>query len=298
MSEAHWSAPLPLAARPQAWPWLGARLSAFRAAPQLLSLLFLLLLVAASLAPALFTAEDPYAVQPLQRLRPPSTAHPFGTDEMGRDLWARIIYGARITLTSSFSLIVLAVVTGGIVGLVAGSASRRVDELIMRTTDLFLSFPRLILALAVAAALGRGMTNAVLAFAVLWWAQYARVMRSQVLVVREREFVTAAQALGCRRLRLIFRHLLPNCMTAVLVRATLDLGLAILLLSSLSFLGLGVQPPTPDWGAMVAVGRRYLLGYWWYPTFPGLAIFATVLAFNLVGERIKDLLDPRQGLSA
>ncbi|MBI2371528.1 MAG: ABC transporter permease [Deltaproteobacteria bacterium] len=272
-----------------------ARLLAFRGLPQLLSLLLLVALLVASLAPGLFTAEDPYGIQPLQRLRPPGAAHPLGTDEMGRDLWARIVYGARITLASSVSLIVLAVVVGGIVGLVAGSASRRVDEIIMRTTDLFLAFPRLILALAVASALGRGMVNAVLAFALVWWAQYARIMRSQVLVVREREFVVAARALGCRRLSLIFRHLLPNCVTPVLVRATLDLGLAILLLSSLSFLGLGVQPPTPDWGAMIATGRKYLLGYWWYPTFPGVAIFATVLAFNLVGERVKDVLDPRQG---
>jgi peptide/nickel transport system permease protein len=275
-----------------------ARLLAFRGLPQLLSLLLLVVLLVASLAPSLFTGEDPYSIKPLLRLRPPSLAHPLGTDEMGRDLWARIVYGARITLASSVSLIVLAVVAGGTVGLLAGSASRRIDEITMRVTDLFLAFPRLILALAVASAFGRGMVNAVLAFAIVWWAQYARIMRSQVLVVREREFVLAARALGCRRLSLIFRHLLPNCVTPVIVRATLDLGLAILLLSSLSFLGLGVQPPTPDWGAMIATGRKYLLGYWWYPTFPGIAIFATVLAFNLVGERIKDVLDPRQALTS
>lgn len=289
-----WSAALRAVSGLRLWPRARAGLLAFRGLPQFLSLLFLLVLLVASLAPWLLSGGDPYGLNPPERLRPPSLTHPLGTDEMGRDLWTRMVYGARITLASSASLIALAAVAGGIVGLWAGSASSRLDGIIMRATDLFLAFPRLILALAVATALGRGMANAVLAFALVWWAQYARIMRSQVLVVREREFVAAARALGSGRWRVMFRHILPNCLTPVLVRATLDLGLAILLLSSLSFLGLGAQPPTPDWGAMIATGRRYLLEYWWYPTFPGLAIFATVLAFNLVGERVKDLLYPRQ----
>jgi peptide/nickel transport system permease protein len=252
----------------------------------------LLVALAMTLAPQLFTARDPNAIAFLERLRPPSLAHPLGTDENGRDLWARVVYGARPTLLSAVSLIGLSLVAGSLAGLAIGASGRRTDEALMRVTEFFLAFPQIIWALAITSVVGRGLLNCVLALAVTWWAQYARLMRGQVLAVRQREFVIASRALGQRQWRILLRHLLPNCFSPVLVKATIDLGLAILLLAALSFLGVGAQPPLPEWGAMVTIGRKYLLDYPWYATFPGLAIFIVVLAFNVLGERLRDVLDP------
>lgn len=243
-------------------------------------------------APGLFTARDPNAIEFLARLKPPSLAHPFGTDENGRDLWARVVYGTRPTLAAALSLIALAGGVGTLAGLVIGSLGRRTDELLMRVTEFFLAFPQVIWALALTSVMGRGLVNCVLALAVTWWAQYARLMRAQVLVYREREFILGTRALGQRQWKILLAHLLPNCLSPVLVKATIDIGLAILLLAALSFLGVGAQPPLPEWGAMVTIGRKYLLDYPWYATFPGLAIFLTVLAFNILGERVRDALDP------
>jgi peptide/nickel transport system permease protein len=247
---------------------------------------------AMSLAPQIFTGRDPNAIAFLERLKPPSPAHPLGTDENGRDVWARVVHGARPTLTAAVSLIGLSLVVGSLAGLVIGASGRRADEVLMRVTELFLAFPQIVWALALTSVLGRGLVNCVLALAVTWWAQYARLMRAQVLVVREREFVLASRALGQREWRILLRHLLPNCFSPVLVKATIDVSLAILLLAALSFLGVGAQPPLPEWGAMVTIGRKYLLDYPWYATFPGLAIFVVVLAFNILGERLRDVLDP------
>ncbi|MBI3454924.1 MAG: ABC transporter permease [Candidatus Rokubacteria bacterium] len=243
-------------------------------------------------APELFTGRDPNAIDFRARLLPPSLAHPLGTDENGRDLWARLVHGARPTLFSAISLILLAASVGTLAGLVIGYAGRWTDEVLMRVTEFFLAFPQLVWALAIAAVLGRGLANCVLALSVTWWAQYARLMRAQALVYREKEFILGARALGQRHWRILLAHLLPNCLSPVLVKATIDLSLAILLLAALSFLGVGAQPPLPEWGSMVTVGRKYLLDYWWYATFPGLAIFVTVLAFNVLGERVRDVLDP------
>ncbi len=257
----------------------------------------LLILAAMTAVPGLFTARDPNAIEFLARLAPPSLAHPFGTDENGRDLWARVVYGTRPTLAAALSLIALAAGVGTLGGLVIGSSGRRTDELLMRVIEFFLAFPQIIWALALTSVLGRGLGNCVLALAVTWWAQYARLMRAQVLVYRDREFILSTRALGQRPWKILLRHLLPNCVSPVLVKATIDISLAILLLAALSFLGVGAQPPLPEWGAMVTIGRKYLLDYPWYATFPGLAIFLTVLAFNILGERVRDALDPMSRMS-
>jgi peptide/nickel transport system permease protein len=245
-----------------------------------------------ALAPSLFTGRDPNAIAFLERLRPPSLAHPLGTDENGRDLWARVVHGARPTLAAAVALVGLSLVAGSLAGLVIGYAGRRTDEVLMRGTEFFLAFPQIVWALAFTAVMGRGLVNCVLALAITWWAQYARLMRAQVLVYRERDFVLASRALGQRAGWILLRHLLPNCVSPLLVKATIDVSLAILLLAALSFLGVGAQPPLPEWGAMVTIGRKYLLDYPWYATFPGLAIFVVVLAFNVLGERVRDVLDP------
>jgi peptide/nickel transport system permease protein len=256
------------------------------------------LALAMTVAPGLFTGRDPNAIAFLERLKPPSVDHPFGTDENGRDVWARVVYGARPTLSAALALIGLSLVAGSLAGLVIGASGRWTDEALMRVTEFFLAFPQIIWALALTSVLGRGLVNCVLALAVAWWAQYARLMRAQVLAQRQREYVLASRALGQREWAILLRHLLPNCFSPVLVKATIDVSLAILLLAALSFLGVGAQPPLPEWGAMVTIGRKYLLDYPWYATFPGLAIFVVVLAVNVLGERLRDVLDPSSRLHA
>jgi peptide/nickel transport system permease protein len=280
--------------------WTRPRLPRFfRGGPFVVgSALVVLVLAVMAVAPGLFTARDPNAIDFRERLRPPSLAHPLGTDENGRDLWARLVHGTRPTLAAAVSLIVLAASVGSLAGLVIGYSGRRADEVLMRVTELFLAFPQIIWALAIASVMGRGLTNCVLALGVTWWAQYARLMRAQVLVYKEKEFILTARALGQRQWRILLYHLLPNCLGPVLVKATIDLSLAILLLAALSFLGVGAQPPLPEWGAMVTIGRKYLLDYPWYATFPGLAIFVTVLAVNILGERVRDVLDPTSKIYA
>jgi peptide/nickel transport system permease protein len=260
--------------------------------PVLSATAVILLVTAMTVAPQLFSRRDPNAIAFLERLQAPSLSHPLGTDENGRDLWARVVHGTRPTLTAALSLIGLALVVGSLAGLVIGASGRRSDEILMRVTEFFLAFPQIIWALALTSVLGRGLVNCVLALALTWWAQYARLMRGQVLAVRQREFVTASRALGQREWWILLRHVLPNCVSPVLVKATIDVSLAILLLAALSFPGVGAQPPLPEWGAMVTIGRKYLLDYPWYATFPGLAIFVVVLALNVLGERLRDVLDP------
>ena len=268
-----------------------------RGGPWVLTATAVVLFAAAmTLAPQLFTRRDPNAIAFLERLQPPSLTHPLGTDENGRDVWARVVHGARPTLAAALSLIGLALVGGSLAGLAIGASGRRSDEILMRVTEFFLAFPQIIWALALTSVMGRGLVNCVLALALTWWAQYARLMRGQVLTVRQREFVTASRALGQREWWILLRHVLPNCVSPVLVKATIDISLAILLLAALSFLGVGAQPPLPEWGAMVTIGRKYLLDYPWYATFPGLAIFVVVLALNILGERLRDVLDPTSRL--
>ena len=252
-----------------------------------------LLFVAGALAPAVFTHGNPALADPFNRLKPPSPVHPFGTDDLGRDLYARVVYGAGLSLRASLEVVILAAVVGIVVGSFGAQFGSWLDEAIMRVTAVFLAFPYLVLAMAMVAALGPSLEHATLALSLVWWAQYARLMRAEVLRVRRREYVEAAYAAGAGLWRTALRHVLPNTVSPLIVKATLDLGLAILTLASLSFIGLGPPPPTPEWGSLVATGRNYLFGYWWYPTFPGLAIFAAVMAANLIGDRLRDILDPR-----
>jgi peptide/nickel transport system permease protein len=227
-----------------------------------------------------------------ERLRPPSSQHLFGTDELGRDVFGRVMMGARVTLPVGFIVVVLGGVIGVIYGGVAAYAGHRIEEAMMRIADLVLSFPALILAMAIATALGIGITNAIIAMVIVWWPQYARLSRSLVLTQRQQEYVHAAQAAGCRPMRTLFRHIFPNTFGSLVVLLTLDIGTAIITFAGLSFLGLGVRPPAAEWGSMVAAGRL-LIDQWWVSGFPGLAIFTVVVAFNFVGDGIRDWLDPR-----
>lgn len=229
-----------------------------------------------------------------RRLMAPSREYPFGTDWLGRDVFSRVILGARIALQVSITVVGLAILIGVPLGAVAGYRRGWLDGLIMRTTDLFLAFPPLLLAMALVAALGPGLQNATFALVVSWWPWYARIARGLAVSLREWPFVDAARAMGIRDVTIISRHILPNSVGPIVVQATIDIGTVILAAGSLAFIGLGARPPAPDWGLMVAEGRQFFLDQWWISTFPGLAIFVTVLAFNLVGDLLLRLLDPRQ----
>lgn len=245
-----------------------------------------------ALLPSAFATHSPFAVSVDEKLLPPSKTHVFGTDELGRDVYSRVVHGARLSLGSGVGVVGLAVLGGASIGLIAGFRAGRTDLVLMRVADVFIAFPGLIMAMAIVAFLGRNLTNAMLALAITWWPQYARLARGQVLAIRALPFVEAARAVGATDRHVLMRHVLPNSMSPLLVKATLDVGLAVLLTASLSFLGLGAQPPSPELGAMVTAGRVYLLTSWWYATMPGLVIFAVVLSLNLVGDGIRDLLDP------
>jgi len=228
-----------------------------------------------------------------EKLQPPSSTHWFGTDYMGRDVLSRVIYGARISLLVAVSVVALGLLIGVPLGLLAGYKGGAVDAIIMRTTDIFLSFPPLLLALLISVTLGRGLENAIIALGVSWWPWYTRLIRGMAISLKEKPYVEVAKSMGISNWKIIGRHILPNAISPVIVQGTMDMGSAILEASALSFLGLGVQPPTADWGLMVSQGKDYLLNYSWYPTFPGLAIFITVIAFNLVGDTLREILDPR-----
>jgi len=271
--------------------WLAHKLG--RNVPASLGALVILLLLVVSAEPRWFTARDPYRLDPVNRLLPPSAIYPLGTDEMGRDIYTRIVYGARLTLGAAVLAVALATLAGGIVGLLAGYAGGWFDEIVMRTTDVFLAFPPLVLAMAIVAALGQDLVNSVLGLAGIWWAQYARLMRSRALEIKAQEYVLGARATGVSRLRILVRHVAPNGLAPLTVKASIDMGLVVVMLSALSFMGLGAKPPIPEWGAMITTGRKYLLDYWWVPTFPGFAIFVSVLAFNVLGDWIRDVMDPR-----
>jgi peptide/nickel transport system permease protein len=217
----------------------------------------------------------------------------MGTDDLGRDIMSRVVFGTRLTLWIGFVVATLSMLIGVPVGAVAGFIGGKTDEILMRTADVFQSIPSLVLALAVAAALRPSITNAMIAISVAWWPWYARVTRGQVLIIRERTFVEVAKCIGVSRKRIIFSHVLPNCISVLLVQASLQVGNAILAAAALSFVGVGAQPPSPEWGLMLTVGRGFLPEVWWFVTFPGLAIFITVLGFNLLGDGLRDILDPR-----
>jgi len=226
-------------------------------------------------------------------LQPPSARYIFGTDEQGRDIFSRILYGTRLSLATAILSIGLALLIGVPLGAIAGYSNRVVDEIIMRITDIFCGFPALLLAITVAAFLGPSLPNAMLAIGISWWPLYTRLIYGQVISLRERQFVRAAKVIGTHPLKIIFGHILPNCIAPLIVQASLDMGSVILVVSALSFLGLGAQPPTPDWGLMISTSRNYFLESWWYSVFPGLAIFFTVLTFNLLGDGFREVLDPK-----
>lgn len=242
---------------------------------------------------------DPLEVDVARKFSPPSRQHLLGTDEIGRDVFSRIILGGRISLLSGILVPALAALLGGLVGIIAGFVGGGTDELLMRVVDVMLAFPSLLLALAIVAALGSSLMNAMIAIMITWIPVYARLLRGQVMAVKGDSYVEAAIALGSGRARLLLRHIIPNCLAPVVVKLTLDVGRAIRYLATLSFLGLGVNPPSPEWGAMVASGRRYL-DYWWLPVMPGVAIYLTSLSLSFLGDAISDVLNPRlrdQGVS-
>ena len=228
-----------------------------------------------------------------QKLQPPSPAHWFGTDEVGTDVYTRVVLGARVSLQIGLIITVLAALLGVPLGILAGYAGGALGETIMRVTDVFLSVPALVLALAVVGALGPGILNAMLALALVWWPGYVRLVQGKTLALAQESYVEAARASGAGRLRIVLLHILPNCVSPIVVKASMDMGSAILAAASLGFIGLGAQPPYPEWGAMISHGRNYLPTWWWYSAFPGLAIYLTVLGFNLVGDGLRDLLDPK-----
>jgi peptide/nickel transport system permease protein len=225
-----------------------------------------------------------------EKLHPPSPGHPFGTDELGRDVLTRVIYGARVSVTAGIGIVVLTALLGVPLGAIAGYRDDWLSGAIMRTADVFMSVPYLALALGLAAALGADIVHASIAVAIPWWPWYARVVRSQVLTLRSSAFVEAARAVGRSDAAIVFRHILPNCAGVIVVQATLQLGLAILAVGALGFLGMGARPPMPEWGLMIATGRNFLPTWWWPALFPGVLLFATVLGFNLVGDGLRDLI--------
>lgn len=256
-----------------------------------LALSFGIILIAI-LAPVI-TPADPLAMDPSTRLAAPSAEYLLGTDDGGRDVLSRVIEGARYSLFAAVAILLLATLIGTSVGLVSGYMGGWVDEVLMRFTDMFLAFPALVLAMGAAAALGPSLINAVIATSLVWWPWYARLVRGQALTLKNEAYVEAARVAGASPFRIATRHILRNCWTPIIVQVSLDLGYAILTLASLSFIGLGAQPPTPEWGTMVANGRDYFLDQWWIVTFPGLAIFLSVMAFNLLGDGLQEAFSPR-----
>lgn len=251
-----------------------------------------LLIGLAALAP-LVTRYDPLKTDVLQRLQPPSSDHPLGTDQLGRDLLTRIIYGTRISLRIVLLTATIATAIGAPMGIVSGYFRGRTDDLLMRVTDMFMAFPRLILAMAIAAALKPTLENVVIAISLASWPAYARLVRSVTFGIREEVYIEAARAIGAHPARILGRHVLPGVISPMVIQVSLDMGGIILTAAGLSFIGFGAQPPTPEWGLMISEGRNYFPEYWWVSTFPGLAISLVVLGFNLLGDGIRDVLDPR-----
>ncbi|HXJ83701.1 MAG TPA: ABC transporter permease [Candidatus Methylomirabilis sp.] len=253
----------------------------------------LLLLTLMTLWPGLFAGSDPLQTQPEARLQGPSREHIFGTDYLGRDIFARVVYGARISLVPALIVVLLSAMVGSLLGLVAGYVGGVTDEIVMRVTDVFLAIPALILAIAIATALGPTILHAAIAVVVVWWPGFARLARSEAQVLRTLEYVSAAQASGAGRPRILLVHVLPNMLASLIVKMSLDAGTVLLLLAALSFLGLGPQAPSPEWGLEVGTTRLYMFDSPWYTFSSGIAIFLAVYSLNLVGDSIRERLDPR-----
>lgn len=269
----------------------------FRQSPlSMIGLVIIAVLVVVAIFGPLFVPYPEDATGALnitERLDPPSWAHPFGTDQVGRDVFTRVIVGARVSLLAGLVVILLAFSIGTLLGAIAGFFGGRVSEIIMRITDVFLTIPDLILAMAFVAALGPGLFNVMVAVSLVWWPGYCRLARANVVALKDAQFAEAADSIGASRARVLFAHILPNALPTILVKASMDIGFAVLTTAALGFIGLGTTPPDPDWGVMISDGRKYLREAWWFSTFPGLAILLTVLAFNLLGDGLRDVLDPR-----
>ncbi|RWL91631.1 MAG: ABC transporter permease [Mesorhizobium sp.] len=258
-------------------------------------LIIIALLVVAAFADVLAPYSPTVGDLKNARLLAPSAAHWFGTDDLGRDIYSRIVYGARWTLYVVILVAIIAAPIGLLVGTVAGYAGGWTDTILMRITDIFLAFPKLVLALAFVAALGPGIENAVLAIAITSWPPYARIARAETLTVRNSDYIKAVQLMGASPVRIVLRHIMPLCISSLIIRVTLDMAGIILTAAGLGFLGLGAQPPLPEWGAMIASGRRFILDQWWVAAAPGAAILIVSLGFNLLGDGLRDALDPRSG---
>jgi peptide/nickel transport system permease protein len=260
----------------------------------MVGLVIVVVLVLMAIMAPLIATHSPTVPDLPERLKPPSAAYWFGTDELGRDIWSRIVYGARITLTIVGLVVIIVAPVGLLVGTVAGYVGGWLDVALMRVTDVFLAFPRLILALAFVAALGPGIENAIIAIAITAWPPYARIARAETLTIRKTDFINAARLQGASVFRIVLRYVMPLCLSSVIVRVTLDMAGIILTAAGLGFLGLGAQPPSPEWGAMISSGRKFILDQWWVATIPGLAIFIVSFGFNLLGDGLRDALDPKQ----
>ncbi len=253
--------------------------------------LFLVALLAPLIVPYASHIRD--EANPSNKLLPPSKEFFFGTDELGRDVFSRVLYGTRISLNTAVLSVGLALLIGVPLGAIAGTIGGWIDEVIMRITDIFLSFPPLLLAIAIVSVMGPSLQNTMLAIALSWWPWYTRLVRGQAISLKERKFIQAAEAIGTSSYKIIFGHIVPNTISPVIVQASMDMGGVILTIASLSFLGLGAKAPTPEWGLMISTSRNYFLNAWWYSVFPGLAIFVTVLVFNLLGDGFREILDPK-----
>jgi peptide/nickel transport system permease protein len=260
----------------------------------LAGLVIVALLVVMAATAGLLAPADPDLQDLAHRLAPPEARHWLGTDELGRDIFSRILYGSRVTLAVVALIAVVVPPVGLLIGCLAGFFGGVIDGVLMRVADVFLALPRLILALALVAALGPGIVHAVLAIALAAWPPYARLARAETMAIRGRDFIAAARLAGASKTRILLRHIAPLCLPSLLVRASLDMSGVILTAAGLGFLGLGAQPPTAEWGAMIAAGRRFMLDEWWVAAAPGIAIAIAALGFNLLGEGLRDLLDPRQ----
>jgi peptide/nickel transport system permease protein len=269
--------------------WLNLRGNALG----MIGLTIILVFIGISLFAPLLATHDPAAQELGNRLAAPSAAHWFGTDELGRDIYSRLFYGGRVTLGMVIAVVVLVAPIGLAIGCIAGYFGGIVDTILMRLTDIFLAFPRLVLALAFVAALKPGIESAVLAIALTAWPPYARMARAETLTVRGSDFIAAYRLTGGSSWRIIFRHIMPLCVPTLIVRVTLDMSSIIITAASLGFLGMGAQPPSPEWGAMIATAKRFIFEQWWVAAIPGIAIFLVSLAFNFLGDALRDVLDPK-----
>ncbi|MBM4465571.1 MAG: ABC transporter permease [Chloroflexi bacterium] len=259
----------------------------------LTGLLIVLGLFGLALLADLIATQPRYGINPAHRFLPPSTSHLMGTDEYGRDIFSRVVHGTRISLGFGFLALAIVCITGFSLGFLSGYIGGFVDTVIMRAADVFLGFPHLVLAVVVSATLGSGLTNVMIAMGFVWWPFYARMARAAVISTKEEEFVEAARAIGAKPFRILVKHVIPNCIGPLIVQVSLDVGRVILYMAMLGYLGVGAQPPTPEWGLMVREGTPYVMNQWWISTFPSFMILMATMGYNLLGDGIRDIFDPR-----